>query len=213
MSFLKQNTGFTPTPIPCTGHSATTASDIRITSRRYNLLLGRIGAGFQSKRGFTLIEMIVYAVILGVIAVLAVSSMIQMTKAYVNLRVSRDMNASATAVLERMTREIRGAQSIDVAQSTFGANPGRLMLNTKDAGGADTTVEFYVENGLIKVKEGGIAKGPLMTSSTQANSFIVRQLSSANSQAIKVELVVAATRGDVSKTRNFYNTIVSRGSY
>ena len=163
--------------------------------------------------GFTLIEMIVYVVILGIIAVLAVNSAFEMTKAYVNLRVSRDMNASATAVLERITREIRGAYDIDAAQSTFGANPGRLMLNTKDALGADTTVEFYIENGLIKVKEGGVAKGALMTSSTQASSFIVRSLSNANSKAIKIDLTVAATRGNVSKTRNFYNTIVLRGSY
>lgn len=165
------------------------------------------------KRGFTLIEMIVYVVILGIIAVLAVNSTLEMTKAYVNLRVSRDMNASAAAVLERMTREIRGANGIDLVQSTLGANPGRLTLNTKDAVGADTTVEFYVENGLIKVKEGGVAKGALMTSSTQASNFIVRSLSNANSEAIKIDLTVAAARGSVSKTRSFYNTIVLRGSY
>lgn len=165
------------------------------------------------RTGFTLIEMIVYVAILGIITVLAVNSTLEMTKAYVNLRVSRDMNTSATAVLERMTREIRGANDIDLAQSTLGANPGRLTLNTKDAVGADTTVEFYVENGLIKVKEGGVAKGALMTSSTQASSFIVRSLSNANSKAVKIDLTVAATRGNVSKTRNFYNTVVLRGSY
>lgn len=163
--------------------------------------------------GFTLIEMIIYVVILGIIAVLAINSSLEMTKAYVNLRVSRDMNASATAMLERMTREIRGASDIDLAQSTLGANPGRLTLNTKDAVGADTTVEFYWENGLIKVKEGGVAKGALMTPSTQASNFIVRTLSNDNSKAIKIDLTVAATRGNVSKIRNFYNTIVLRGSY
>ena len=167
----------------------------------------------KRNKGFTLIEMIVYVVILGIIAVLAVNSTLEMTKAYVNLRVSRDMNTSATAVLERMTREIRGAYDIDLTQSTLGANPGRLTLNTKDTVGADTTVEFYIENGLIKVKEGGVAKGALMTSSTQASSFIVRSLSNDNSKAIKIDLTVTAARGDVSKIRNFYNTIVLRGSY
>ena len=207
MKLARRNTGFTPPPIPTKNYRTT----LLFATHR------SVGAPYSSQRklvgGFTLIEMIVYVVILGIIAVLAVNSTLEMTKAYVNLRVSRDMNASATAVLERMTREIRGADDIDAAQSVFGANPGRLMLNTKDAGGADTTVEFYLENGLIKVKEGGVAKGALMTSSTQASSFIVRSLSNSNSNAIKIDLTIAATRGNVSKTRSFYNTIVLRGSY
>lgn len=182
-----QTKGFTPTPI-------------------------FIGVNPQSGRGFTLIEMVVYAAVLGVLTVVAINSMLVMTQAYASLRASRDLNASATAVLERMTREIRTATGID-ATSVLGTNPSDLVLNTKDAGGAATTVEFYVQNGLINVKEGGVAKGSLMTSSTQAGNFIVRTISGTNSKAVKIDLTMTATRGTKSKTRNFYNTIVLRGSY
>ncbi len=165
-------------------------------------------------KGFTLVEMVVYAAVLGVLSVLAINSTFIMTQAYASLRVSRDLNQSATAVLERMTREIRAASGIDPSSVT-GTNPSDLVLNTKDAGGAITTVEFYKDltDNLIKVKEGGIAKGSLMTSSTQVNNFVVRTMSGTNSKAVKIELTITATRGTKSKTRNFYNTVVLRGSY
>lgn len=157
--------------------------------------------------------MVVYAAILGIIAVLAINSTLAMTRAFTSLRVSRDLNSSATALFERITRDIRGAHGIDVATSSFGSNPGRLTLNTKDSGGANTTVEYYVDNGLIKIREGGVAQGSIMTTSTSATSFIVRQLSNVNTEAVKIEVTLSATRGDITKTRNFYTTVILRGTY
>jgi prepilin-type N-terminal cleavage/methylation domain-containing protein len=163
-------------------------------------------------QGFTLVEMVVYAAVLGVLAVVAINSMLIMTGAYANLRASRDLNASATAVLERITREIRTAYAVDGA-STLNVNPSDLILDTKNAGGANTTVEFYVENNLLKVKEGGVAQGSLTTSSTNVSNFVARSISGKNSKAVKIELTMTATRGTKSKTRNFYTTVVLRGSY
>lgn len=157
--------------------------------------------------GFTLVEMVVYAAILGVITVLAVNSTLLMVQAYTNLRVSRDLNAGATTVLERLTREIRGGDSVSTAITN------QLILNTKDSGGAATTVEFYVESGLIKVREGGVPKGSLMPSSTSVVNFVPQALIGANSEAVKIDLTMSATRGAISKTRTFYTTVVIRGSY
>ncbi|MHB1118279.1 MAG: prepilin-type N-terminal cleavage/methylation domain-containing protein [Minisyncoccota bacterium] len=164
-------------------------------------------------RGFTLVEMIVYVAILSVVAVLATNVTLAMTRAFTDLRVSRDLNSSATVLFERLTRDIRSANGIDVAQSTFNVSPGRLTLNTKDSLGANTTIEFYVENGLIKMNEGGIAQGAIMTASTRIDSFVVRQLLNANTAAVTVEATISATRGDITQTRNFYTTVVLRGTY
>ena len=60
-------------------------------------------------KGFTLVEMIIYVAFLGILGVLAINATLVMTNAYVNLRVSRDLNQSGVATLERMTREIRNA--------------------------------------------------------------------------------------------------------
>lgn len=174
-------------------------------SQRY--LRGRYSAGF------TLLEMVLYAAALGATAVISINATLLMTKTFVQLRISRDLNSSAVTVLERVTREIREAYAIDLGASSLGVNPGRLMLQTKDSGGADTTVEFYVQQGILKVREGGIDRGALMSSSTQATSFVVRSTSNTLSDAVKIDLTLTGTRGSVSKTRNFFTTVVLRGSY
>lgn len=163
--------------------------------------------------GFTLVEMLVYVAMLAILSVLSIQTTLSMTRAFADLRVSRDLNSSATALFERITRDVRGAYDVDEAQSTLGSNPGRLMLSTKDTAGTNTTVEYYVENGLVKIREGGVAQGAIMTTSTSATSFIVREISNVNTDAIKVEATITATRGDITKTRNFYTTVVLRGTY
>lgn len=165
------------------------------------------------ERGFTLVEMLVYVAMLAILSVLAIQTTLSMTRAFADLRVSRDLNSSATALFERITRDVRGAYDVDEAQSTLGANPGRLMLGTKDAAGANTTIEYYVENGLVKISEGGVAQGAIMTTSTSVTSFVVREISNLNTDAVKVEATITATRGDITKTRNFYTTVVLRGTY
>lgn len=164
-------------------------------------------------KGFTLIELIVYVALLAVVTVLAIQSTMTMTRAFADLRVSRDLNSSATALLERISRDARSAESINAAQSTLGTNPGVLMLNTTDTGGTATTIEYYVEGGLVKIRENGVAQGAIMGSHTTIDNFVVRQLTNTNTEAVRVEATITATRGDITKTRNFYTTIVLRGSY
>lgn len=162
-------------------------------------------------KGFTLVEMIVYAAVLGIIAVLSINSMLAMTRAFTDLRVSRDLNSSATALFERLTRDVRGAYDIDAAQSTLGVHPGRLML--KGSSGVNTTIEYYVTGNRVNIREGGVDQGSIMTAGTTVSSFIVRELVNTNTKAIKVEATISATRGNITKTRNFYTTVVLRGTY
>lgn len=165
------------------------------------------------KKGFSLIEMIIYAAILSILTIVTINATFSTIRSFAEFKVSRDLNSSAFSLLERLTREIRLAHGIDFPQSSLNVNPGRLTLLTKDAVDADTTVEFYVENNALKIKEGGVATGSLTSSSTAVTNFTVRSLLSANSSAIKAELGLTAARGEISKSGNFYTTILLRGSY
>ena len=165
------------------------------------------------KKGFSFVEMIIYAGILSVLTIVTINATFSTIRSFAEFRVSRDLNSSATSLLERLTREIRTAYDIEINQSSFGVNPGRLTLKTKPTGGADTTVEFYMENGNLKIKEGGVPMGALISSSTAVTNFTVRSLSNPNSIAVKTELGLTATRGSISKGGNFYSTILLRGSY
>lgn len=167
----------------------------------------------SQKKGFTLIELVVYVILLGVLMVFAINMALSMTRAFAQLRVSRDLNSSAEALFERATRDIRGAYDVDVGQSVLGSNPGVLMLDTKDASGAATTVKYDVESGAIVITEGGVSKGSILTTNTTASNFIVRELDNGKTKAVRMEATLSSTRGNVSETRNFYTTIVLRGTY
>lgn len=167
----------------------------------------------KSIRGFTLIEMLVYIAIFTVLSILAIQAMFLVTRAFTDLRVSRDLNSSGSALFERMSRDIRGAYDVDEMQSTLGSSPGRLTLDTKDSLSANTTVEFYVEGGVVKIKEGGAEQGTIMTTTTSIDNFVVRKISGTNTDAVKVEATITASRGGITKTRNFYTTATLRGTY
>lgn len=165
------------------------------------------------KKGFSLIEMVIYAGILSILTIVTINAAFSTIRSFAEFRISRDLNSSAASLLERLTREIRLARAIDVAQSSLNVNPGRLTLLTKDALGMDTTVEFYVENNALKIKEGGVAMGSLISSRAAITNFTARSLSNPNSSAVKAELGLTATRGEISKSGNFYTTVLLRGSY
>lgn len=165
-----------------------------------------------ARRGFTLVEMVIYVAFLAILSILAIEATMVVMKSFYTLRITNNINQSATVALERMSREIRNAYDIDAAQSTLGANPGRLTLKTKDLGGSNTTVEFYTSGNQIRIKEGGIDKGSLMTKNTIITNLVFRQITTTNSKAVKIELTLRDAYGALQKDSNFYNTIMLRGS-
>src|SRR3989344_4982017 len=81
--------------------------------------------------GFSLIELIIYASILALILIVMVHTMFGIGSSYVNLKVMRNAENSAAVAMERMTRDIRDAESINLGASTLNAHPGKLMLNKR----------------------------------------------------------------------------------
>lgn len=164
------------------------------------------------KSGFTLVEMIIYIAFFAVLSILAVEAIMVVMKSFYTLRLTQNINQSATTALERMSREIRNAYDIDTAGSTFNVSPGLLALRTKDAGGANTTVEFYVSGGQVGMREGGVDKGSLMAKSTTVTNLVFRQITTTNSKAIKIEMSLHDAHGLLTRDAVFYDTIVLRGS-
>lgn len=176
--------------------------------------LFRLKKILRKSAGLSLIEMVVYAGIVAVVGVVAVNSTLAMTTAFTDLRVSRDVNASATALFERITRDIRSSYDVD-AQSVLGSSPGRLVLNYKNSSGVLTTFDYYVNAGVVNLREGIQEMGAVMTPRTTVTNFVVRKLTNTNSssKAVKVEATITETRWKITKTRNFYSTVVLRESY
>ncbi len=165
-----------------------------------------------SRRGFTLVEMIIYIAFFATLSILAINSTLIMMKSFYSIRLSQSINQSATVGLERMSREIRNAYDIDTVNSTFLTSPGKLTLLTKDSLGVNTTIELYVSGNQLGIKERGVDKGLLMTKNAVLTNLVFRQIANPRSRAVKIEMTIRDARGTLQKNANFYNTIILRGS-
>ena len=166
------------------------------------------------RRGSSLLETLIYAAILGMVAVFAVGSILAMMKSYSSVKMSRDLNFSASVTMERMANEIRLANGINDAGSVLAASPGKLKLNTVDGSGSATAIEFFLSGTGIFVKEGSGAPEALTASSTEITSLIFNKITSSSvSKAVKISLIAKAKGGRMERTEKFYNTAILRGSY
>ena len=164
--------------------------------------------------GSSLLETLIYAAILGMVAVFATGSILAMMRSYSSVKMSRDLNFSASVAMERMTNEIRLANGIDDAGSVFTASPGKLKLNTTDDSGAPATIEFFLSGTGVFAKENSGAPEALTASATEITNLVFNKITSSTvSKAVKISLTAKAKGGRMEKTENFYNTAILRGSY
>jgi type II secretory pathway pseudopilin PulG len=168
----------------------------------------------KNKKGFTVIELVVYMAILATVSIVVVGSIIMLARSFGKIKVSRALNETAKNSIERMVGEIRYANGMDVAGSIFGSSPGKIKLNTTDrTSGVATTTEIYLSGTVLNIKEGSGVAQALTPSGVSVSSLIFRNLTTATSSAVKMEIVFNASSGRFQKTENFYDTIILRQSY
>ncbi len=161
--------------------------------------------------GFTLVEMIIYVFILTIISAVIINMLLSFTSTYRTVVALRIAENSGIDSMERITRDIRAASSVDLSNSILSASPGRLALTTT-SGGVSTTTRFYLNEGILKVDVNGVFVGPLTVSKAQVTSLVFRLLDSGVSQAVRVDMTVQATVGSTVKTKTYHATVILKGS-
>src|SRR3989344_843824 len=160
--------------------------------------------------GYTLIEMIIYVSVLAIITIVIANTMISFSKSYHDLSALHIVDRSGVDAMERITRDIRAAISIDSANSTFGSSPGVLTLVTT-SNSVSTTTKFYIQNNLLKVDINSLYHGQLTISNASVSSLVFNKIDSGTSKAVKVDMTVSATVGNVTKTKTYHSTIILKG--
>jgi hypothetical protein len=121
------------------------------------------------------------------------------------LRLTRSINSSAISSLERMTREIKSADDISVAGSVFDTHPGKLVINI-----GSTTREFYIDTGVLKIKEDDVDKGAITRDGITVDSMVLKNLDNGTSKAIRIEMTLLGTHRNSTITKKFYSFAVLR---
>lgn len=163
--------------------------------------------------GFSLVETLFYVALLALSLLVVMQTLVVLTRSYTTFRDAERIERDAALSLERMVREVRGANNIADAGSVFGVHPGRLRLNTTTAAGGTRTVEFSVSGGALLLTEDGAALGALTSSTTNVSSIVFRKITTARSQGVKIEMTLTAGSDAAARSENFYATAVLRNSY
>jgi len=104
------------------------------------------------RRAFTLIEIIIYLAIVGMIAVTLVMYSISVSTSRGKAEVVAEVQANARFALDIMRQKIRGASGINSAGSTFN-NPSGVLSIVKPVASENPTI-FSLDSGRLRMTVG-----------------------------------------------------------
>lgn len=167
-----------------------------------------------ASKGVSIVESIFYIAILVILLTVVVNIFFMMSQSYNQIKFSADLQNSATLALDKITREIRNASNVDLVNSVFNSNNGVLTLNTTDiVDGSSKTLQFYINSGVLSLKENGIYFDQLTSSSTVVTKLMFKKLDNGKSLAIKTEMTIKASSTIFNRSANFYSTTIVGNSY
>jgi len=153
----------------------------------------------KNKKGFSLIEILVYISILVFMLAIILEVVISITRSDRIIRTMRNIENSTILSMERITREVRQADSITVIE------PDVLVLEKEDG-----TVEFYLSNSRLFIKENGVEIGALTASSTRVADITFTRFASSTSEGVRVKLTLESGTTTNYRTENFYTSVIKR---
>ena len=165
------------------------------------------------QKGFSLIETV--AVIgVGAIILLIIFNLLSIyIDAYAIFRGASRINTSATTAIERINREVKTASTVNTGQSTLGAHPGVLVLNSTDASSTAMTVEFYIDGRVLMMKRDSTVVGALTRDDVTIDSLIFSRVTNTTSELVRVEMDLNTAVGATTRDETFITSSVLRGNY
>lgn len=164
----------------------------------------------RNKKGFTVVEVILYVSILVVLMVVIVSSVLKMTEYLREVKKYNETRRSGSLAMERMIREIRLMDRVVVASSTLGSSPATIGL----LGPNNTSLLLQLTGAsTIQMTKNGSTTEILSSQNVTISNFIFRMTNTAKSTGVKIELTLTSEGGGAQKSQNFFGSVVLRSSY
>jgi len=158
------------------------------------------------KGGYALLETIFYILLFAILSIAVINSMITMTKSFKETAIQAELMQGAN-IMERISREIRQAYAIN----SIGVS--NLKLNTTDSAGLNKTVEFSLSGSNIRLLDNDVFTGNLNTANVNVAGLVFIQINTTKGTAVKISLIIRSNHDLLNRDKDFYNTIVLRGSY
>lgn len=162
----------------------------------------------KNRKGFTLIEVLVYIAVLIIAVLVMVSLFLSLSTVLSRNQVERELSQTAQVTLEKMVRDIRAAATAD----TTVAN--QLTLQT--IGGA-TTTQFALSGNSVVMNLNGTNLGTLTSNTVSVDDLVFTKYETLGAELetilVRVALTLSVSTKAASTTQTYYTSAVLRGSY
>lgn len=163
------------------------------------------------KRGLTILEIVIYFSMLGVLTVVVITSITSLFKSYSVIKLHQNIETSAIQIMDKITRDLRDGDEVAIAQSSFGVPTGSVAVNITTDSVTDV-YRYYATSSTVKYSKNGVFLGDLTQPGVVVNSFTAYYINGTSTQAVKIELNLQATPRYSTSTisKNFYTTVQLR---
>jgi len=147
----------------------------------------------RSRKGFTLMEILIYIGILSLIAGVIISFLIWSIHSNTKARVMRETLYSTRRAMELITHEIREAESIYTPTCIFDSHPGQLSLQTSKYLPEEeeiSFIDFYICDERICFKKESQGSVYLTPDNIKVINLIFSLVVSGEMPSIQVNLIV-----------------------
>lgn len=171
----------------------------------------------KEKKGFSLIEMVVYASLLAALSVWLVTISMHMVNAYFLLRAEREVIGNARVLLESVSKNIAEASEVYAPTSRFDSDIGQLSLLTSEGAMPEhetAYVDFWVDNGRLWMRKEGQTSLVLSSTAVRVSQFRLERITqSLSHQAVKITLRIEYGRPKFTANTMLHATMALRGNY
>lgn len=166
----------------------------------------------NTNKGITLIETIIYATILLLVLSAIIAMLGSLTSSHRRAMVNRLVESSGAVAMEKMMREIKSAEAVNLGLSSLGTNPGVLALSGIE-GGVAYSIVFDTSLGILRISKDGEPAGNLTSSAVTVTDLVFEHIVNDNSEGVHITLELEAVYGNEIKSLRLTNFAVIRGSY
>jgi type II secretory pathway pseudopilin PulG len=173
----------------------------------------------RNQKGYTLIEMLIYVSLLGVITIVIVGIFSMITRTNSRVVSLIEINSNAYSTMERIAYEVSNAENVYFPTSNFAnynfdaAKAMQFSLVTKQAiavSESDAYVDFYLENNTIFMKQEGTVDPIALTSenvSVQNLNFYYYK--NGTRESVKIDFTVQSGNVMDAESKIHLSTVVA----
>ena len=159
------------------------------------------------KRGTTLIEMLIYVGLLGIVTTVVLDLFFLNANAWENSRALRNINDGGKLITERLSQEIRLAKAVNEI------GPDYIEFDTfqNPTSSDPSTLRIFLDGTELKMLRDGTSTSSLSGQIVRVTAVDFIQLSSGVSKIVRVEFTIESSQGKFLKEKTYTTAVRLRG--